>query len=93
MALRSYVQRGPIPITPSVIFSLGATPSRPKTDEGTMVGSVAAVLAMTVCLTNLRRERIELFDFMGRLAEEGKRAGGIGDGAMVYEPYCITIGP
>ncbi|GIW98203.1 MAG: hypothetical protein KatS3mg111_1536 [Pirellulaceae bacterium] len=48
MALRSYRQRGPTPMTPNATRSLGAAcPSRPSARAGTMVGSNGALAAAT----------------------------------------------
>ena len=52
----SYVQRGPIPMIPSVIFSLGATePSAPSACAGRNLGTANAVLAAKLLCRNLRR--------------------------------------
>src|SRR5689334_8827632 len=54
--VRSYVQRGPMPMTPRVIFSLGATaPSRPRARAGTIVATAAAAAAAAPWRTKSRR--------------------------------------
>ena len=56
IAFKSYVQRGPMPITPSVIRSLGETaPSFPRTRDGTIVGRANAALVATERRKNSRR--------------------------------------
>ena len=80
------MQRGPIPMTPSVIFSLGATfPSRPRTRAGSTVANEAAAVAAAVPRRNSRRVVLTGRDMIGGpLVREG------GSSKKRYS-YMVTI--
>ena len=68
IAFRSYVHRGPMPTTPKVIFSPGATfPSAPRARAGSTVANEAAAVAAAVPSRKSRREGRIVWDMMGFL--------------------------